>query len=150
MGFMDNNNSSENKRKHLEFIQGVINRLSSNTFLFKGWSITLIGAIFTAMLTTENYNLLWLALSIIIMFWFIDAYYLALERLYRDLYSKVIKIKPDKIDFSMKTKKLTFSSWFFAFRRPILIMFYGVALLIVIWFIVTSYFDISLIIKIKE
>ena len=36
----------ENKQKHLELIQGVINRLSSNSFLLKGWSVVLISALF--------------------------------------------------------------------------------------------------------
>ena len=31
---------------HLGFIQGVINRLGSNSFLLKGWSITLVAACF--------------------------------------------------------------------------------------------------------
>jgi len=36
----------ENKPKHLEFIQGVINRLSTNSFLLKGWSVVLVSALF--------------------------------------------------------------------------------------------------------
>ena len=28
-----------NKHKHLELIQGVINRLSTKSFLLKGWSV---------------------------------------------------------------------------------------------------------------
>ncbi len=34
------------KLKHLEFVQGVVNRLSTNSFLLKGWSIILISALF--------------------------------------------------------------------------------------------------------
>jgi hypothetical protein len=36
----------EKKLKHLEFIQGVISRMASNLFLLKGWTITLIAALF--------------------------------------------------------------------------------------------------------
>ena len=32
----------ESKIRHLEMIQGVINRLSTNSFLLKGWSLSLI------------------------------------------------------------------------------------------------------------
>ena len=35
----------ENKRKHLEFIQAIISRMSSNLFFLRGWTITLIGAL---------------------------------------------------------------------------------------------------------
>jgi hypothetical protein len=32
----------ESELKHLEFIQGVIARLANNSFLLKGWSVTLV------------------------------------------------------------------------------------------------------------
>ena len=36
----------EKKLKHLEFIQGAVGRMASNLFLLKGWTITLIAALF--------------------------------------------------------------------------------------------------------
>ena len=36
----------ENKLKHLEMIQGIINRMASNSFALKGWSVTLVAGIF--------------------------------------------------------------------------------------------------------
>ena len=140
----------DDKRKHLEFIQGVINRLSSNTFLFKGWSITIIVAVFTAMVTTQNYNLLWLNLGAIIIFWFIDAYYLMLEQAYRKLYDKVAETDAEKIDYKMSVKQfIGFSAWLTAFKRPVLLMFYGTILIVVICAIICSNFEISLTIKTK-
>ena len=35
----------EAKLKHLEFIQGAINRLATNSFQMKGWSVVLVAAI---------------------------------------------------------------------------------------------------------
>jgi hypothetical protein len=35
----------ENKRKHLEFIQGAINRMAGNLFFLRGWTITLVAAL---------------------------------------------------------------------------------------------------------
>ena len=35
-----------NKLKHLEFIQAAINRMAGNLFMLKGWSVTLIAALF--------------------------------------------------------------------------------------------------------
>ena len=32
------------KPKHLKFIQGVINRLATNPFRLKGWTVVLVGA----------------------------------------------------------------------------------------------------------
>ena len=36
----------ERKFKHLEFIQQAVNRMASNLFLLKGWTVTLIAALF--------------------------------------------------------------------------------------------------------
>ena len=145
---MGSKTTPDDKRSHLEFIQGVINRLSSNTFLFKGWSITIIGAVFTAMITTNNNGFLWLILGIVLMFWAIDAYYLMLERGYRKLYEQVAETSSEKIDYGMNIGQfINFSAWLEALRRPVLLLFYGVILIIVVGIIIHNNFDISLIIK---
>ena len=45
----------ERKGKHLEFIQGTVNRLSTNSFLLKGWSVVLVSALFA--LASADFNL---------------------------------------------------------------------------------------------
>ena len=143
--------TSDDKRKHLEFIQDVINRLSSNTFLFKGWSITIIVAVFTAIVTTQNYNLVWLNLGAVLIFWLIDAYYLMLEQAYRKLYNEVTDTDVEKIDYKMSVKQFVgISAWLAAFRRPGLLMFYGAILAVIIYIIFYNNFEICLIIKVKE
>ena len=52
-----NTKQMENKRKHLEFIQSVIARMNSNSFLIKGWSITLVSALFALAAKDSNLNL---------------------------------------------------------------------------------------------
>jgi hypothetical protein len=44
----------ENKRKHLEMIQGVINRMARNLFFLKGWTTTLIAALFALAAKDAN------------------------------------------------------------------------------------------------
>ena len=46
----------EQKLKHLEFIQNVINRMNSNSFLIKGWAVTLIAAIFALAAKDSNFQ----------------------------------------------------------------------------------------------
>lgn len=151
IALMGSKTTPDDKRYHLEFIQGVINRLSSNTFLFKGWSITIIGAVFTAMIATNNNDFLWLILGVVLMFWAIDAYYLMLERGYRKLYKQVAETSSEKIDYGMNIGQfIKFSAWLEALRRPVLLLFYGVILMIIIGIIIHNNFDINLIIKNKE
>ena len=43
-----------NKHKHLEFVQAAVNRMAGNLFLLKGWSITLIAALFALAAKDAN------------------------------------------------------------------------------------------------
>lgn len=36
----------EDLLKHLEFIQYIINRMAKNSFLLKGWTVTIVAAFF--------------------------------------------------------------------------------------------------------
>ena len=36
----------EKKLKHLELVQGVISRMANNSFMLKGWAVTLVAGIF--------------------------------------------------------------------------------------------------------
>ena len=100
----------ENKIKHLEIIQGVINRMAGNSFALKGWAVTLVAGIF-ALASKDADKLYFLVAYIpIIVFWGLDSYYLLQERLYRSLYEKVRFLPEDKIDFSMKASAKEFKS----------------------------------------
>lgn len=91
----------ENKIRHLELIQGVVNRMSSNSFMLKGWAVTLVAGIFVlAGKDTEKLYFL-VAYVPVIIFWWLDAYYLLQGRLYRALYDKVRQTSEDNIDFSL-------------------------------------------------
>ena len=91
----------ENKRKHLEFIQKVIDRMAKNSFFLRGWTITLVVALFA--FSVKDTNLI--VYFPVIIFWILDGYFLSQERLFRALYDHVRKIDEEKIDFSMDTAK---------------------------------------------
>lgn len=100
----------ENKIKHLEFIQGVINRMANNSFMLKGWAVTLIAGIF-ALAGKDTDKMYFLVAYIpVIVFWFLDSYYLLQERLYRSLYEKVRNTDEKDIDFSLKATVTEFDS----------------------------------------
>lgn len=76
----------EDRRKHLEFIQAVIARLSNSSATAKGWSLTLAGAAFGFSAVNDKWYLALLGCIILIAFSVMDAYYLHSERLFRALY----------------------------------------------------------------
>ncbi len=129
----------ENKRKHLEFIQGVINRMASNLFFLRGWTITLIAALLALFVKGTNSNyIIYFLLVLVLVFWILDGYFLSQERLFRALYNHVRKLDEKEIDFSMNTsefKKDKKNTWVCAMFSSTLLVFYlplvGVALLIV-------------------
>jgi len=87
--------------KHLEFIQNTINRMGTNSFIIKGWAITLIGVIisFTEiegryLFYNSSYNFpieMVILLLVIVLFWSFNAYFLQQERRYISIYTKTIE-----------------------------------------------------------
>ncbi len=126
--------------KHLEMTQAVINRLGSNSFLLKGWSMTII---VTATVLIARYDLqhpcLILSLIIPILgFWILDGYFLWQERLFRKIYDE-IRCQSDT-DFKMdvmKHKNKPGCSWVSAMFSVTLLIFYSleVVLTVVVFFI---------------
>ncbi len=93
--------SEESWVSHMGFIQGVITRMAQNSYLLKGWNVTLVAAIFALSLSLDSAILIGVAFLPTLVFAFLDAYYLRLERLFRALY-KDVREKPDTIEaFSM-------------------------------------------------
>lgn len=117
----------ENKLKHLEFIQGAINRMAGNLFFLRGWTITLITGIFALSAKEMNQIYIFIAYFLIFIFWILDGYFLSQERLFRALYKHVSKIDEKDIDFSMNTsefKKDVKNTWISSIFSFTLLVFY--------------------------
>ena len=97
------------KIRHLEMIQGVINRMAANSFKLKGWAVTLVSGIFALASRDEDKLYFLIAYIPIVIFWGLDSYYLLQERLFRSLYNKVRLLDENDINFSMKATKKEFS-----------------------------------------
>jgi hypothetical protein len=103
----------EAKLKHLEFIQGVINRMAGNSFLLKGWSVTLTSALFALAAKDANPLFVYLAYFPCATFWALDGYFLRQERLYRMLFAAAAASPSGDPGFSMSTAlyDTTVHSW---------------------------------------
>lgn len=79
--------------KEIDLIQSIINRMAQNSFMLKGWVITIFVAVIALNVQTERF-IQNLTLSIFpLAFWYIDAYYLYIERKYRRLYENRIILR---------------------------------------------------------
>ena len=84
---------NEDAIKHLEFIQSIINRMACYSFLLKGWTVTIVAALFALAADKADLRFVILALFPVMAFWILDAFYLWQERLFRALYDGVRKKK---------------------------------------------------------
>lgn len=126
--------TDEDKRKHLEFIQGVINRMASNSFLFKGWSITIIAGIAAFSAKDSRPVLMIVPIVATLLFWGVDAYYLMLERAFRNIYKDVAAKPATNIDYSLipNAQDIKPVAWIKTLGRPILYIFYGIVLIMLV------------------
>jgi hypothetical protein len=92
---------TNNKIKHLEFLQLTITRMNVNSFMLKGWLVTIVGAVFALSQKDAKTAFIWFAPFATLIFYFLDAYYLSLERQFRSLYDHVRALKEEEINFSM-------------------------------------------------
>ena len=117
----------ENKVAHLGMVQAVITRMAGNSFLIKGWSVTLVAALFALAAAKTNESFVCLAFFPAFMFWALDAYFLRQECLFRKLYDHVRVTAAGSVDFSMDTepfKENVSGTWGVA-RSITLLWFHG-------------------------
>lgn len=100
---MTNANSSPDHdspavQKHLDIMQGVITRMAENSRSCKIWCVTLVSAVLILVARTGEPQHALIALAPTILFYFLDAYYLSLERAFRSSYSEFVnKLHSDKL-----------------------------------------------------
>lgn len=96
MGMPYDSDSQKVMLEEVKLIQDVIKRMASNSFIIKGWAITLVVA--TLLLKGAKAQVL-IAFIPTISFWYLDAYFLRQERMYRKLYEWVIGNRADSKEF---------------------------------------------------
>jgi len=134
----------EKKIAHLQMIQAVVNRMSVNSFLLKGWSVVLVSALFALTAGQSKKLFVYLAYFPAIAFWALDGYFLHQERLFRALYDRVRTLEDSQIDFSMDTSVVSSKagSWAGAAYSMTLLIFHGAVIgtiLVVMFFVLPAY-----------
>jgi hypothetical protein len=130
----------ETLHKEIDLIQGIINRMSQNSFLLKGWSITIIVAVLALTkdtIITKDITYFSLILLIpLLVFWFLDAFFLHKERCYIKLYDWVIenRLKTEDFQYNLNYKRFEkeIGSVGKIMLSSTLIIFYGITALILL------------------
>lgn len=89
--------SKEKKAQHREFVQSVITRMNTNSFQLKGLMITLVAAFLGVYASSSkiSVNFLLIPIPLVVLFWFLDAYYLQLERKFRGIYNDICNLNTE-------------------------------------------------------
>jgi len=113
--------NSQAVQSHLTIIQSIVQRMAANSASSKSWCITLVSAILVIVADKGNSLLALLALIPVLLFLVLDAYYLSLERGFRNAYNSFIKklhhqdLKPE--DLFVVTPQGNMLGMFFASLR---------------------------------
>ncbi len=95
----------EKLHKEIDLVQDVIKRMADNSFKVKAWAIAIVGGvlalaqeiIFPAKDASMNepaaIGLSIFLVLVVLMFWYLDGFFLKTEKLYRNLYSWILKYR---------------------------------------------------------
>lgn len=86
--------------------------MNSNSFMIKGWCVTLVAALFALAAKDSEVKFAAIAYFIIPVFWILDGFFLATEKAFRKMYNQVRIKDENEIDFNMTPKKVTICDLF--------------------------------------
>lgn len=82
---------SSSVQSYLNILQSIISRMAGNSANCKTWCITLVSGILVVIADKAKPNYAWIALIPVILFFFLDAYYLGQERTFRATYNDFVR-----------------------------------------------------------
>lgn len=104
-------NNETQLHKELDLIQDVIKRMAGNSFKVKAWAMAIVGGVlalakeivFPAQDAAINgpaaIGLSIFLMLVVVMFWYLDGFFLKTEKLYRELYKWVLKYRSKTDDY---------------------------------------------------
>ena len=128
-------NGTEKVVEHLKMTQAVINRLGSNSFLVKSWSMTIIVAAMVLIAKPDMQNPYFVLVLIVpvLGFWILDGYFLWQERLFRKVYGEIRSQSDTDFEMNpMKHRNEPKCSWLSAIFSLTLVLFYLIEILFII------------------
>ncbi len=82
---------SPSVQSYLGILQGIINRMAANSSGCKTWCVAIVSAILVIVADKGKPEYTWLSIVPIVLFFFLDAYYLGLEHGFRDRYNEFVR-----------------------------------------------------------
>jgi len=83
-------NFSPYELEEIGTIHNIANRMATNSLIIKGWTVVVLGV--TLFLSSTGYQAL-IAIFALLIFWYLDAYFLRQKKTYRALYKEIVENK---------------------------------------------------------
>lgn len=143
--------------KEIDLIQDCINRMAQNSFIVKGWLISLIAVVLA--LLPENFDIKILCVVgvlITVCFWYLDGFFLKIEKLYRWKYEWVIVKRLYTVEGSYDLDPYNINMWLpnkdgskkktptvtkVMFSKTLLPI-YGLTIMVIIFIFINSYISL--------
>jgi hypothetical protein len=132
---------SEARIRYLEMIQSIVARMATNSFLAKGWALTVAGAIYGFAASHLESMVSLAGLVATIGFWWLDAFYLRAERKFRCLYRDACNPNSSVALFSLDVAAYATNkdvAWRDVFFSLTLRIFYGALFIVGLGFLIAS------------
>ncbi len=82
---------SPSVQSYVTILQNIITRMATNSTGCKTWCITLVSAVIVIVADKGKPSYIWISVIPIMLFGLLDAYYLLLEKTFREKYNEFIK-----------------------------------------------------------
>ena len=130
----------ENKKaQHRDFVQAIITRLNGNSFKIKTLLITITAAFLGIYASNNNQLLLIFLCPLILLFWFLDSYYLLQEKKFRKIYNDICDLSPENekitrevFQINPKLYKISFTEFLKTFFSISLMLIYPTLVILLI------------------
>lgn len=130
--------------KEIDLIQGCINRMAQNSFMLKGWALTIFAGV-TAFTKGENFSdpitLVCSTIIPFVCFWILDTFFLRTEKKYRKMYEDMLtkrKVNNTEGQYELNPKTIKVDSFLKVMFSITMVIFYGIPLLSSIVLLVIS------------
>ena len=128
--------------KEIDLIQGCINRMAQNSFMLKGWALTIFAGV-TAFTKAQNFSdpvtLIFTTIVPFVCFWLLDTFFLQTEKKYRKMYEEMlIKRKANNTDgqYYLNPRRFKVECFLKVMFSITMVLFYGIPLLASIAFLI--------------